>query len=81
MERFVVVNNRILDFDKYKNDFLLLQRIIAADLMEYFLKLGFKTTAAKTNKGCFRRQIAFYNEEMDFTITLAISKKGKPVFV
>ncbi|MAG16390.1 hypothetical protein CMO88_05010 [Candidatus Woesearchaeota archaeon] len=80
MERFIVVNNRILDFDKYKNDFLLMRKIIALDLKEYFLKLGFKATIIK-NKKTFKKKIRFYNGELDFKVTVLINKKGKITFV
>ena len=79
MEQYIVINNRILDFDKYKNDFLLLQNIIVTDLKEYFLKPGFK--AIKTNSKTLRQQINFYNEDLDLKLVVMMDKKGKITFI
>jgi len=80
MENFVVINGRILDFDKYKKDFSLLQKIIVIDLKEYFLKLGFSSSVAK-NKKLVRQKLNFYNEELDMEIVFVVNKKEKPDFI
>lgn len=80
MEKFVVVNGRILDFNKYENDFSLMQKIISLDMKEYFIKLGFKQSAGKNNE-LLRQKIRFYNPELDFEITIAANKKQKLQFI
>jgi len=80
MEKFIVVNGRILDFSKYRDDFLLLQKLIALDLKEYFLKLGFKSSSAK-NKKLLRQKLKFYNEGLDLEINVLADKKGRMDFV
>ncbi len=80
MEKFVVVNGRILDFGKYMDDFSLLQKIISLDLKEYFMKLGFKQSSAK-NKKLLRKRMRFYNAELDFEIVVATKKRRKLRFI
>ncbi len=80
MKRFVVVNGRILDFDKYKTHFSLMQKIISLDMREYFIKLGFKQSAGK-NKTLLQQKTKFYNPELDFEITISASKKQKLQFI
>lgn len=80
MEKFIVVNGRILDFDKYKSDFSLMQKIIFLDMREYFIKLGFKQSAGK-NKELLLQKTRFYNAELDFEITISTNKKQKPQFI
>ncbi len=80
MEKFVAVNGRILDFDKYRSDFFLMQKIITLDMKEYFIKLGFKQRKAAEKKR-FRTKINFCNDELDFEITLAINKKQRLQFI
>ena len=74
-EAFVEVNNRILDFEEYKRNFVLLKKIISTDMKEYFLNMGFKTII-KANKS-FAWKIKFYNQELDMEISLRINKKEK----
>ena len=80
MERFVVVNGRILDFAKYENDFSLMRKIILLDMKDYFKKLGFKQAPAQ-NKSRIKQKIKFYNPELDFEITMTTNKKNKACFV
>lgn len=80
MEKFIVVNGRILDFEKYKADFSLMQKIISLDMREYFIKLGFRQRNAAAKKS-FRNKLDFYNRGLDFEITVKTNKKQKPQFV
>ncbi len=80
MEKFVVVNGRILDFEKYRNDFSLMQKIISLDMREYLMKFGFKQISAK-NKRLLQRRMGFYNKELDFEITMKANKKRKLQFI
>ncbi len=80
MEKFIVINGRILDFEKYKADFSLMQKIISLDLREYFIKLGFRQRNAAAKKS-FRNKLDFYNKELDFEITVKTNKQQKPQFV
>lgn len=79
MEKFIVVNGRILDFAKYENDFSLMRKIIFLDLKDYLKKLGFKPIPVKNKK--LPRQIAFYNAELDFEITIKTNKKHRLQFI
>ncbi len=80
MDKFIVVNGRILDYDEYRKDFSLLKRIISVDLRDYFSKLGFVVEKMKIINA-FMLEIVFYNPEMDFRISIISSRKKKFVFV
>ena len=79
-EKFIVVDNAILDFEIYKKDLLLLQKIISMDAKEYFIKLGFTPSVVKRKK-LFENKIEFYNKELDLQITFSAGKKTKIRFV
>ena len=80
MEKFIVVNGRILDFAKYRDDFSVMQKIIALDIKEYFIKLGFKQSKVAAKKS-FRNKLNFYSNELDFEIMVTANKKQKLQFV
>lgn len=80
MEKFIVVNGRILDFGKYENDFSMMQKIIILDVKEYFKKLGFRQSPLK-NKRLLRQRVNFYNAELDFEVTIATNKKHGLQFI
>ncbi len=80
MEKFVVVNGRILDFGEYANDFSLMQRIISLDVREYLAKLGFRQLPPQ-NKSVLKQEMEFYNPELDFEVRITTNKKHKPCFV
>ncbi|OGW73419.1 MAG: hypothetical protein A3J72_03495 [Nitrospirae bacterium RIFCSPHIGHO2_02_FULL_40_19] len=79
MDKFISINGRILDFEVYKSDFALLQKIILVDQREYFSRLGF--AFIKSTKDNFSREIKFYNASLDCEITVLISKRSGLEFV
>ena len=79
MERFIVINGRILDFSIYRNDFSLMRRIILLDQKEYFRRLGFERILCE--KKPFYGLVAFYNPALDMEISITLSKKSKLQFV
>ena len=80
-DKFVVVNSRILDFEKYRKDFALLGRIMAGDIKEYLRTVGFTAIKSRGVRSNFRNKMRFHNASLDFEITLTMKKKGKFEFV
>lgn len=80
MEKFILVNKRILDFREYRRNYLVLKKLISMDVREYFTQLGFRLSSAK-NKKRYSASFRFYNAESDVEVSVAIRKKSKVTFV
>ena len=72
--KFINVNGRILDYDFYKEEVNLMNKIIAADVKDYLGKLGFKERKR-------RNKLVFYNHSLDLEIILVVNKKTAEKFV
>ena len=80
MEKFILINKRILDFREYRRNYLVLKKLVSLDVKEYFTKLGFSVPSTK-NKKRYSCSFTFYNAESDMEVSVTIRKKSEVAFV
>ena len=80
MEKFILVNKKILDHGNYSRGYQTLKKLIFLDVKEYFTKLGFDKISSRNGKR-YSASLRFYNAELDMEITLSINKKNRMRFV
>ncbi|HIG98427.1 TPA: hypothetical protein HA231_03315 [Candidatus Woesearchaeota archaeon] len=78
--KFILVNNSILDFDVYKEDFQRLACTFKPEIFEIAGKYNFELMKLNSRSE-FNNWVIFYNLELDMELVVVVRKRNKPGFV
>ncbi|MBI2145369.1 hypothetical protein HYU18_03545 [Candidatus Woesearchaeota archaeon] len=79
-KKFILVNDSILDFEVYREDFDVLAAAFKSDLFEVATKYGFSILKIGKHKDLKKRTV-FHNRHLDIELSVVLKKRGKLEFV
>lgn len=77
--KFIKIDDRISDYDKYLREVEWMKKLFAIDLKEYFGNFGFKII--KKAKGTKNFKLVFHNKELDLLLEIKMKKKSEEEFI
>lgn len=78
--KFIIVNNSILDFEVYREDFQRFAGSFKPEIFEMAGKYNFELVKI-SSRSEFNNWAIFYNLELDMELVVVVKKRGKLEFV